>query len=95
LKGKLLFSQHIKNNLFNKSKFFVQYEKMDENILLNIFLNSVCNKLIKMTKSKENFKLLSKCIFILKDIDTKIFISANSLDNLNFNKQNKEYKDVF
>ncbi|MDD2871575.1 MAG: hypothetical protein PHS49_06305 [Candidatus Gracilibacteria bacterium] len=95
LKGKLLFSQHIKNNLFNKSKFFVEYEKMDENILLNIFLNSVCNKLIKITNSKSNFKLLSKCVFILKDIDTKIFKSVNQLNNLKFNKQNKEYKEVF
>lgn len=95
LKWKLLFSKHIKNNLFNKSKFFIQYEKMDENILLNIFLNSVCNKLLNITKSKSNYKLLNKCCFILKDIDKKIFKSTKDLKTLNFNKQNKEYKDIF
>jgi len=54
LKWKLLFSKHIKTNFFNKSKFFVEYEKMDENILLNIFLKSVSKKLLKITNSKQN-----------------------------------------
>lgn len=95
LKWKLLFNEHIKNNLFNKSKFFVQYEKMDENFLLNIFLNSVCQKLLHITKSKVNYKLLSRCRFILKDIDTTIFKTPKNLETLNFNKQNHEYKNVF
>ena len=70
LKWKLLFSQHIKNNIFNKSKFFIEYEKMDENILLNIFFKSTCKKLLKQTKSQTNYKLLKKCYFVLKDIDS-------------------------
>jgi 5-methylcytosine-specific restriction enzyme subunit McrC len=95
LKWKLVFSKHIKHNLFNKSKFFIGYEKMDENFLLNIFLNSTCNKLLNITKSKVNYKLLNKCNFILKDIDKKVFKTPKSLNTLNFNKQNKEYKNVF
>ena len=95
LKWKLIFSKNIKHNLFNKSKFFIGYEKMDENFLLNIFLNSTCNKLLSITKSKINYKLLSKCSFILKDIDKKSFKTPKFLNNLNFNKQNKEYKNVF
>jgi len=95
LKWKLLFGKHIKHNLFDKSKFFIGYEKMDENFLLNIFLNSTCEKLLAITKSSINYKLLSKCKFILKDIDTKVFRNSKCLDTLNFNKQNKEYKNVF
>jgi len=95
LKGKLLFSRHITNNLFNKSKFFIWYEKMDENFLLNIFLNSTCNKLLNITKSKINYKLLNKCNFILKDIDTEVFRTDKILNTLNFSKQNKKYKNVF
>ena len=95
LKWKLLFSKHIKTNLFNKSKFFVEYEKMDENILLNIFLKAVVEKLLKFTNSKQNYNLLKKCDFILKDIDNKIFRNSKMLNNLNFNRQNKEYKNVF
>jgi hypothetical protein len=68
---------------------------MDENFLLNIFLNSTCNKLLNITKSKVNYKLLNKCSFILKDIDIKVFKTPKSLNALNFNKQNKEYKNVF
>lgn len=95
LKWKLLFSEHIKFNLFNKSKFFVEYEKMDENVLLNIFLASVSEKLIKITKSNTNYGLLNKINFILKDIDKMTFKSPNQLNRLNFNRQNKEYKEVF
>ena len=95
LKWKLLFGKHIKHNLFNTSKFFIGYEKMDENFLLNIFLNSTCDKLLGITKSSINYKLLSKCKFILKDIDTKVFRTSKALSTLNFNKQNKEYKNVF
>ena len=95
LKWKLLFSQHIKNNLFNKSKFFIEYEKMDENILLNIFLKSTCKELLKQTKSQTNYKLLKKCDFVLKDIDSKIFKTHNQLNSLNFNRQNKKYKNIF
>lgn len=95
LKWKLLFSENIKNNLFNKSKFFVSYEKMDENFLLNIFLKSVCNKLIKLTKSNENYKLLSKCIFIFKEIDNVVFTNPSQLNKIKINKLLKEYKNTF
>ena len=95
LKWKVLFSQHIKNNLFNKSRFFIEYEKMDENILLNIFLKSTCKKLLKQTKSQTNYKLLKKCDFVLKDIDSKTFKTPKELNSLNFNRQNKKYKNIF
>jgi len=95
LKWKLLFSKHIKINLFNKSKFFIKYEKMDENILLNIFFNSLCNKLLKKTKSNINYKLLSQCCFILKDIDNKIFKTAQDLKSIKLNKKNISYKSIF
>ncbi len=95
LKWKLLFAQHIRNNLFNKSKFFIKYEKMDENIILNIFLKSCSEKLLKFTKSRENYKLLQKINFILEDIDSKIFRSVSDLKTIRFTKQNKIYKNVF
>jgi hypothetical protein len=65
---------------------------MDENILLNIFLKSCSEKLLKITSSKENYKLLKKINFILQDIDTYIFPNISSLKKINFNKQNKIYK---
>ncbi len=95
LKWKLLFAQHIKNNLFNKSKFFIKYENMDENILLNIFLKSCSEKLLKITNSRENYKLLKKINFILQDIDSRNFQNISSLKTIKLNKQNNIYKWVF
>jgi 5-methylcytosine-specific restriction endonuclease McrBC regulatory subunit McrC len=68
---------------------------MDENFLLNIFLKSVCTKLIKITKSKDNYKLLNKCIFMLKDIDNQIFTNHTQLNKININNKLKEYKNIF
>ena len=79
LKWKLLFVKHLKNNLFNKEKFFIEYEKMDENFLLNIFLKSTCNKLLKFSKSPENKKLLKRIIFIMQDIEDKFFTNPKIL----------------
>jgi len=95
LKWKLNFAKHIKNNLFNKSKFFIEYEKMDENILLNIFFKSCTQKLLKISNSRLNYKLLKKIDFILQDIEFRIFQKSSSLNKLKFNKQNKSYKWVF
>ncbi len=94
LKWKLLFSKHLQQNLFNKSRFFIEYEKMDENFLLNIFLKSTCEKLIKITQSKTNSKLLNRCNFILKDIDSKDFVSPKILDTIDFHRQNKAYEHI-
>jgi len=68
---------------------------MDENFLLNIFLKSVCNKLIKLTQSNENYKLLSKCIFIFKEIDNVVFTNPSQLNKIKINKLLKEYKNTF
>jgi len=95
LKWKLLFTKHIKTNLFNKSKFFIEYEKMDENIILNIFLASTVEKLIKFTKSNKNIKLLKKIDLIFCDIEKTHFKTAKILDKIKWTRQNKIYKNVF
>ena len=79
----------MKNNLFNKAKFFIDYEKMDENILLNIFLKAVVKKLLKFTKSRKNFKLLKKCEFIMQDIEDFHFKNPKILEKIKFTRQNK------
>ena len=95
LKWRLIFPEHIKNNICNKSKFFIWYEQMDENFLLNIFLHSTCVKLLKYSTSHINRKLLSKCCFIYKDIDTQFFAHPKTLDTLNFSRIYTSYKHVF
>jgi len=95
LKWKLLFTKHIKTNLFNKSKFFIEYEKMDENILLNIFLASTTEKLIKFTKSNKNIKLLKKIDLIFCDIERTYFKTAKILKKIKWTRQNKIYKNIF
>jgi hypothetical protein len=65
---------------------------MDENILLNIFFKSCTQKLLKISNSRLNYKLLKKIDFILQDIEFRIFQKSSRLNKLKFNKQNKSYK---
>jgi hypothetical protein len=68
---------------------------MDENILLNIFFKAVVKKLLKFTKSRQNFSLLKKCDFILQDVDDFVFQNPKILDKIKFTRNNKEYKNIF
>jgi hypothetical protein len=68
---------------------------MDENILLNIFLKSCSEKLLKITNSRENYKLLKKISFILQDVDNYLFQNISELKRIKFNKQNNTYKNIF
>ena len=74
LKGKINFTKHIKHNLVNKAKFYSEYDDFTENNLLNQIFKATIVKLLKITKSTENYKLLSTCNLILIDVPSKRII---------------------
>ncbi len=94
LKGKLLMSKHLKFNLFNKAKFYSKFDEFTEDNLLNQVFKATVQKLIKITKSNSNFKLLTECDFILQDVKLRK-ISRNETIKVTFNRLNQIYKDSF
>lgn len=94
LKGKLLMSKHLKFNLFNKSKFYSKFDEFTEDNLLNQVFKATVQKLIKITKSNSNFKLLTECDFILQDVKLRK-ISLNETTKVTFNRLNQIYKNSF
>ncbi len=94
LKGKLLMSKHFKFNLFNKVKFYSKFDEFTENNLLNQVFKATVQKLIKITKSNSNFKLLTECDFILQDVKLRN-ISKHETLKITFNRLNKIYMNSF
>ena len=95
LKGKLNFIKNIKYNFVNKAKFYCEFEEFEENILMNQILKSCVRKLLRFTKSNENFNLLRKCDFIMGDVDFIKFQNPKVCDRVIFTRLNNEYKKVF
>jgi 5-methylcytosine-specific restriction enzyme subunit McrC len=94
LKGKLQIKNHIKKNIFNKAKFFCEYDDFSEDILLNQIFKATVDKVIRFTNSNNNFKLLSYCDLILSGVRRK-WITYNMTNHVVFNRLNEQYRDCF
>ena len=94
LKGKLLITDQIKKNQFDKTKFYVSHDELIENNLLNQVFKTTITKLINFTKSNKNFKLLTECDLILDNVSNKN-LKLIDCEKLNFNRLNKNYENSF
>lgn len=94
LKGKLLMTKHLRYNLFNKAKFYSEFDEFTEDNLLNQVFKATIDKLLRFTKNSKNFKLLTECNLILQDILLK-YISLNDVEKVGFHRLNKQYEDIF
>ena len=95
LKGKLNFIKNIKYNFVNKAKFYCKYDEFEENILMNQIFKSCVKKLIRFTKSNDNFNLLRKCDNILKEVEFIKFQNPKICDKVKFTRLNFEYEKIF
>ena len=94
IKGKIQFTKHIKSNLLNKSKFYCEFDEFTSDNLLNQLFKSTICKLIKITKSNENYKLLVNCNIILSDISLK-HLKEKDLKKIKFTRFNQCYKPSY
>lgn len=93
VKGKIIFTEHIRHNYIDKSKFYCNYDEYEDNVLLNQIFKATINKCIKV--SKTNFNLLQKCDQLLSNVEDKIFNNPNICKQIKFNKLNQRYTYVF
>lgn len=88
-KGKLLFNKHIKENIFHKERFFMQFDEYQMNRPENKIIKSTLLKLQKMSSSVENvkqikqilvnFELVEPSTNYVKDF-SKVVIDRNTKD---------------
>lgn len=93
VKGKIDFTQHIRYNYIDKSKFYCKYDEYEDNILLNQLFKATIKKCINF--SKTNFAVLQKCDYLLSNVEDKNFTNPNICNQIKFNRQNQGYKYVF
>ncbi|MCY4361024.1 MAG: McrC family protein [Gammaproteobacteria bacterium] len=58
LKGRLLFPQHLGNNLTNQARFYVGFDEFSADRPANRLINSAIHKLIPMVRQSQNQQLL-------------------------------------
>ncbi len=93
-KGRMIIKEQIKKNIFNKSKFFCEYNDLTYNntenksilYAINLLLNCVHNKDLK-------FKLKNIQNQLSEEIEFKI-IQPSELENLSYNIINNYYEKI-
>lgn len=69
LKGKLKLNSHLKHNLLNKEKFFVEFDEYSSNRVENKLIKTTLLKLYQISKLLDNKQRLREFIFVFEDID--------------------------
>jgi len=77
LKGKLVFSRHIKHNLIHRERFYVQYEEFSANRPVNRLLKSTVLLLQRLSRSVKNQTLIHQARFYFEDIPESKNIAAD------------------
>ena len=60
LKGRILFTQNIRTNIVDRSRFYVEYDEFSANRPANRLIHLTIDELILKTKHTENLKLLDQ-----------------------------------
>ncbi len=60
LKGRILFTQNIRTNIVDRSRFYVEYDEFSANRPANRLIHLTIDELINKTKQAENLKLLDQ-----------------------------------
>ena len=68
LKGRILFSPHLRENTANRARFYVQYDDFNANRPANRLIHSAIDKLKPMVRHPDNRKLLRQMKICFNDI---------------------------
>jgi len=95
LKGKIVIKEQIKNNLFDKSKFFCEYEDLTFDNLENRIILSAINSLISLIRFSEQIRTeLRKFETILKDYITLKQVNPQEINFVRFSRINQHYNKI-
>ena len=94
LKGKLIFKHHIKQNLIDKSKFYVSYSSYNPNIGLNRIIKTTLSKLLSLTKSNSNKNKIRRLRDFLTDVPQSENIPLDLTSVQNLSRQYSDYSKL-
>ena len=77
LKGKLLFSQHIKYNFAHAERFYVEYDEFSVNRPENRLIKTTLERLRRVAKTEENKRDLRRLVMIFDGVERSTHIDSD------------------
>lgn len=94
IKGRILFTQTIRENKFRKHMHYVSYEEFSINNLLNRIIKTTMVRLLSQTKISFNKKALKLALIHLEEVDP-IRLYPGIFREVKFNRLNQNYLPLF
>ncbi|MBQ8196888.1 MAG: McrC family protein [Clostridia bacterium] len=92
-KGKLLFSQHVKNNFAHAERFFIEYDEFNVNRPENKLIKTTLECLRKKTKIEENKRDLRRLSLVFDDVERSYTIDTD-FQKCTGGRNMKEYEGI-
>lgn len=93
LKGKIKLDTHLKQNLFHKERFYVEFDEYSKNRAENRLIKSTLHKLYKVSKSQKNQQKLRELLFIFDDIKPSLNVDKD-FEKCSINRSMKHYENI-
>lgn len=93
LKGKLLFSQHIKYNFAHAERFFVEYDEFSVNRPENRLIKATLERLKRVAQAEENKRDLRRLLMIFEDVESSTHIDSD-FQKCTGGRNMKEYEGI-
>ena len=93
VKGKILFTKHIRKNAFHKERFFVEHKIFDADNKLNQILLKALLVLKTLTHNPNHNIRINKLLLNLEDV-SEISISEKWFENIKFDRNTERYKQA-
>lgn len=93
LKGKLLFSEHLKHNMVHKERFYVAYDNYLPDRVENKLIKTTLNFLYGLSKSSTNQQRVREFQFVFDEIGV-VHDMKGAFDKVRLNRQMKDYEQV-
>lgn len=93
IKGRILFQENLKANMFRKDKIYCNFSDFSQDILLNQIFKYTSKLLTSITTDSENYRILREIDFILSEIEFKR-IKLSDFKNLYLDRLNHGYKPI-
>lgn len=77
LRGKLIFSQHIKQNLVRRDRFYTEHDEFLQNRAENRLIHSALKRVLRYSRSSNNQKLARELGFVFNDIPESYHIELD------------------
>jgi 5-methylcytosine-specific restriction enzyme subunit McrC len=93
LKGKILFSQHIRHNAAHGERVFVGYDDFVADTQLNRIFKSACRRLLAMTSTATTHKLLREALAVLDEVRDCV-INRHDFDTIQLTRNSERYRPL-